>query len=75
MNAQQKFIEALKAKAKAAREKAIAEGRTMSVREIRNPFLEKLKAKAKAEGKELKPMPLTIDKVNAMKERFTIKKK
>lgn len=54
----QQFLEALKARAKEAREKAIAEGKTVPT--IKNPIMEKLReraAKAKAEGKTARSYP------------------
>jgi hypothetical protein len=77
MTQQKKLLETLKARVQERREKAIAEGKPLQVREIHNPLIEKLKARAKAEGKELKPMPLTDERMKKMVERFkarTIKK-
>jgi hypothetical protein len=54
----QQFLETLKARAKEAREKASAEGKTVPT--IKNPLMEKLReraAKAKAEGKTAKSFP------------------
>ena len=55
-----KMAETLKARAEAARKKAIEEGREIPAIRISNPLLEKLKTMAAAQGKELKPQRLKV---------------
>lgn len=69
----QQLLEALKARAKEARDKAIAEGKTVPT--IKNPLMEKIReraAKAKAEGKTVKsspaPNPRFAELIKKMKE-------
>ena len=49
-------LEALRARAKEAREKAIAEGRVIPSIEHRNAFIERMKARAAASEKTMSPM-------------------
>lgn len=49
-------LEALRARAKEAREKAIAEGRAIPSIEHRNAFIERMKARAAASEKTMSPM-------------------
>lgn len=60
MMTREKFLETLKARAK--------ENRTTPVMS-KNPLIEKLKARAKAEGKEIKTMPITNERIKALIEK------
>lgn len=58
MEKRNNILEALKARAKEAREKAIAEGRAIPSAGYRSAFIERMKARAAAQGKELNPLPI-----------------
>lgn len=60
MMTREQFLEALKARAK--------ENRTTPVMN-KNQLIERLKARAKAEGKEIKTMPITNERIKALIER------
>ncbi len=60
MITRERLLEVLKARAK--------ENRTIPVTS-KNPLIKKLKARAKAEGKEIKTMPITNERIKALIER------
>lgn len=64
----QQFLETLKARAKEAREKAIAEGRVIPSIEHRNAFIERMKARAAASEKTMSPM--AQERMQKIIERF-----
>lgn len=66
-------LEALRARAKEARERAIAEGRAIPSIEHRNAFIERVKARAAASGKTMSPvaqerMQKLIERINRVKK-------
>ena len=64
------ILEALRARAKEARERAIAEGRTIPSVEHKNAFIERLKARAEAQGKTFNPKPMTNERMQKIIERI-----
>lgn len=73
MNNRNNILKTLQARAKEAREKAIAEGRVIPSVEHRNALIEKIKARAKAQKSQLSPM--TQERMNKLIERLTNKAK
>lgn len=56
MDIRNNILKTLQARAKEAREKAIAEGRAIPSIEHRNAFIERMKARAAASEKTMSPM-------------------
>ena len=73
MDNRNNIFKTLQARAKEAREKAIAEGRAIPSIEHRNAFIEKMKARAETQKSQLPPM--VQERMNKIIERLTNKTK
>lgn len=73
MDNRNNILKTLQARAKEAREKAIAEGRVIPSVEYRNAFIEKMKTRA--EDKKSQLSPIAQEKMNKIIERLTNKAK